>query len=1018
MNYKRFIIYHLTFSVALLCALSACSDDVTGFFGDSLFKDGEPVAFTTYVPAGAKTRSAKTVYQEGIKAAYKAVAKDYNFTVEMYHKTGEPAVDTKLGEGTYVPGKDANEAYYEDGTLTPTTALYWPNSTTQYAFKATAGTTTLEADQSTPEKWLAQDRLEGFAFTPDWTGGDDDGHATDKIDELNYHTLKEWYDANRNTAGLPSPVGGVAKADFYKKIPLYMQHERALITIKLKAGEGVKREDLEYAKAVENIHTAIFSYSTEDDSKKDSIITFAQEATVNYENEDANGPAKDGVATSQFSAVVMPFNYKEVAETKRIAEIHLSGQRFTFYASNDNNWSNEEQQNKYNLEAGQHLVITATLGRDSRKILITAYVEDWDETVTSTVVDDYGQAGNPVAINTRDELYAFLSDRKQNRAGNVAIIVPNSLNLEWSEGKNDKTGGEEPWNYPELELYATLNLAGATLRTDHQLFNTIRPVGSIINGAITVGTDKDDETTVSSVVAKYNYGTVERITVSPKDVDGNTSKGKASVAGLVENNSGHITNCTSTLPVYGTSGIIGGIAARSVYSAENNNSMPVIDGCTVNARIDGATGVTGAGIVGEAAGRVSNNTFVYGITISQNTSNFKNTIHHKVDNDAATPVLRAYGNAWPTYAHANGTGIPSTNVNATPFAERHYAVIDCQEELEMLLTDTYNQKTKKVEENGEEVNINVKYRLSADFAVSKSTWKHGKSTDNTTSDEAHKDGNVNFELNGNNHTITTDAMLFSNIKNTVKDLTIRLSDNMLANANESTGGVPTGDEAIAPLAYAVVGSEGKLSNIRVKAGNYRIQGGTVGGIVVWAYDGATIEDCQCKATILARPPESLAVENYRYYGGIVACAAEATIDRCTFHNTGETLYYNSNADYTQVTQSDVYGLNLFFGGILGGTAPKVINNISEDPSVLITDCTSWFSTNGHEKKGAVVGYAQYGSNTLSNGLQIGESGCKGNYWRIVNEGIPAFGRYSGRNVESLLGKRNAVTPLQDNTYDE
>ncbi len=979
--------------LCLMMALSGCSEDLASLFGEEGdINAGEAVMFTTYVPGSAVTRSFDATN-------YHAVAKDYEFHVEMYEKNGE-SDPVLLGSSDYQPTKIVTSAgdppvetttYATDGTLVvkeSSTPLYWPGNAKKYGFKATAGTTTLETDQTTDGKWLQQDQLLGYACYP----------AEDNEGQLCFRTSKEWKAANE--------AQGLSSAEQYKKIPLYLKHQRSLITIILKAGEGVNREDLTYEKALENIETVIYSYG-ETSSDKKTIQPLAAQTSVNYTSADYGSVASD-VETTQYSAVVEPHDYLTAATSDVIAEIKLSGQRFTFYAGSDfqyaaylNNAHADHatavtHMSGYDLTAGKHLVITATLGRESRKILITAYVEDWTEAVTTSIVDDYGQAGDPIQINTRKDLYDFLNDPSKNKAGNVAIIVPNSLNLEQSEGS---ASAWEP-----MPLNCTLNMAGATFRTDHQVFSTIGASGNLVNGIISVG-----NATVESAAAATNLGTIERVSVEPKDGSGNSSTGKATRAGLVVTNSGTITECTSTLSVQGTASegtvYVGGIAARSDYSESNGNTMPVIDGCTVTARVDGGAGNRGGGIVGEAVGRVTNNTFSYGITISQDATNFKNIIQHKVE---GTRDLRAYSNAWPT--KASNTDVVATNTNRTATDDRYTAVIDCQAELALLLT-TYN-------------NASNKFRISNDFSVTKENgWNYGGKT---VVFNATGTGNVFFKLDGNNKTITTDAMLFSTIQNNVSDLTVRLSADMIATPDGGT-------DVMAPLAYAVMAGA-TISNIQVKTdyldeGNnvkyYRIQAATVGGIVIWACGHATIDNCQCKANLETWVSGDVSNESKIYSGGIVACAADAIITRCVFHSTEGTLFRNMATAYDAPVVEETIGLNgsssagIFYGGILGGTAPNSFSGTVENPSVLITDCTSWYSTSNNPQKGAIVGYAEYadGSSNLANGIA---DGCQGNWWNTSSWGIGTYKEIVGadheKGVELTIGKRNAVAPTQDENY--
>ena len=962
------------FRIFLLLALAACRREVSPV-EEGVIRSGEPVQFTTLLPGKAATKADPTPEETAFRTRmglYKAVGDAYSFTVEMYQKD----VAEALGSAAYVPASAV------DGSLQPVgeTQLHWPGNAGKYGFKATAGSEMLASDQSDAEKLLAQDRLLGYGFEPLWNT--DGNTQVDDENALNYRTSKEWYAANRETRGMAP--GGVDESAWYKKIPLYFQHRRAMITLRLKAGEGVDREAL---KTLANISTRIYSYSEDVGTP---ITPYGQETTIDYTAADYGGAASD-VSTSEYTAIVEPHNYRANATTDVIAEISLSGQRFTFYADNDSEKGDAAHMENYNLTAGKHLVITASLGRESRKILITAYLEDWTETVTSSIVDDYGQAGDPIQINSRQELYEFLTDNTKNKAGNVAIIVPNSLNLEVS--------GEEPvaWDYTDLQLNCTLNLAGATLYSNHRIFSAIGPSGNLVNGSVCVG----DDVSVTAAVTGTNLGTMERIVVAPKDKDGNDSNAKATVAGLAETNSGTIIGCTSTLPVEGSSGFVGGIAGRSVYSSENGNTMPVIDGCTVNARVVGTGDTKGGGIVGEAVGRVTHNTFVYGITLLQHQDNFKNIIQAKA---TGTEELRAYGNAWPTKATNSDLGEEASNpnVNQTPEAERYDATVENQQELDALLTPTYNRSP-------------YYYRLSNDFVVT--YWRWGENTDNRSTEDAdgHCNGNVFFKLDGNGKTITTDGMLFSNINNEIHDLTVRLSNNLVATPKED------GTDAVAALGYAVYGSEGDrpigiLRNIRVKAGSRRLQASTVAGLVVWAYDGALIENCQCKARLQVWVNE-LSAEAKKYSGGIVAAAAKATITRCIFHNADGTLYRNSASEYTTLDgePENPPHTGIYYGGILGGTAPKNLSSSTEYPSVTMTDCTSWFTAGTSLQLGALVGYSQYSdeSSQMQNGMA---DGCQGNWWP---DGSNAIGtRKTDKTMEQTIGKRNAVTPSRDDHYDD
>ena len=1015
------ITYILTWLIVVALAVTGCKEDTwQSLFpaGDDI-QAGESVLFSTHMSGKALTRAsaAETAFTNRM-SSYKAVADDYEFTVEMFEQGVTPA----LGSSVYLPTADADNptGYAADGTLTvkeDEAPLYWPSTKKAYGFHAVAGNAALATDQTTAEKVFQQDRVEGYGFVPVWNSEATPEAPKYEEEAINYLTPKAWKDANVSL--------GLSSATDYKKIPLYLRHQRSKITIILKAGEGVRRSDLAFATAASNIHTKINSYAMVEGQKvKTEIQPFAEEHIINY----GTAEEPDNVSSTKYTAIVEPWDYLTGATDDVIADIRLSSQHFTFYAGNDSEYghynispvpaSGQEgydtyetaraKMEGYNLLAGRHLTIIATLSRDTRKIVITAYVEDWDETITTSIVDDYGQTGNPKAINSRAALIAFLNS-DENRPGNVAIIVPNSIDLE----KTDD-GTSDPWTGDYIQpLNCTLNMAGATFFTSHQVFSSITESGNLVNGTICVG--DDTSAPVAASLAESNYGTVERIDVVPKDANGYHSNGYATRAGLVVENYGTITDCTSELPVQGPadfSGFVGGIAARSTYyspeDATKTAKMPVIDGCTVNARVDGGESVRGGGIVGEALGRVTNNTFVYGITLLQDHDHFENIVQSKATQ--AGYGIRAYGNAWPTKA-ANVLDSDAPNANATPEADRYDAVIDRQAELEALLGSTYNK-------------LEYVYRLSNSFEVT--GWHYGTKQDvfNETG------GNVLFKLDGNNYTITTDGMLFSNILNDMSNLTVELSRDLIANPDG-------GSDAVAVLAYSVCGRMSgetitpvKISNIQVKGGNHRIQAATVGGIVVWAFNQAVIENCKCKASLQVWQLGELATGVRSYSGGIVACAIDATITRCQFYSyevgnlkDSYTLFRNraetNNAQYVvpEITAST----RIYYGGIVGGTTTK--SNVSQTPSVLITDCSSWYITKLNNKdlhngnhQGAIVGFAQYATNnegsTFASGLR---EGCEGNWWPTASDGIGTH--IDGKSEEQLLGKPNSITPSEDRTYD-
>lgn len=632
--------------------MTGCSEDLVSSGSDDEIKPGDPILFAPYLSGRAMTRTDVSDYHDDDASA------NYTFTYEMYNSS---AVLVASG-----------------------LQLYWPDNINSYGFKATAGSATLATDQTTQTKFFADDKLLGYGAI---------ASTADDIGGLNYRTSKNWKADN----------GGS------KVIPVFLNHLRSRITVILKAGEGVSRDDLANTNYLE---AKIYSYSGETTTE---ISPYATSTTIDYTAGDYGGAA-NGVSTTQYTAIVEPYDY-QANNTKPIAQIKLSNQTFKFLVGNE---SVEGNKSNYNLTVGKHLTITATLSRGSDgniyQIKMAAQVTDWDVTDIAATVDSEGQIGTTTDIGTRAALLTFLTS-ENNKAGNIANITAD-INLEDGEA----------WAAPQ-PLNCTMKMNDHTLTTTHRIFSTIGVGGKLIGGTISVGGDVD------AAVAETNHGTIQSITVN------RTSTAKATKAGLVVTNSGTISSCTSNLPVQGTSDVVGGIAMESVYHSDNG-SMPVIEGCIANAKVDGTGETVGGGIVGKAVGRVSGNTFNYGITLSQDATNFKNIVYAKYDNDHQ---LRAYNNSWPTTADntiGEGTG---NNTNATAAENQYNATIDNQTELVSLV-------------NNENNIAGMKYRVSDNFTVT--TWENSSTT-------------ALFTLNGNYKTISTEGEVnLSNISSVSTNLTI------------------------------------------------------------------------------------------------------------------------------------------------------------------------------------------------------------------------------------------------------
>ncbi len=634
--YKRL---QLVLIASLSLMISGCSEMKETLFPNEIAK-GDEVMFTTAVASVSKTRSAEEYNYNKAMEAYQAVNKAYVFNIEMYEKP--EAQDKSIGTGTYQPVADDEN---QTGLLASdeNKALYWNNVTTPYAFKATAGSKTLSADQSTMQKWLLQDRLEGYGYIRKWDK--DKNQPVDELTALNYHSAKEWRSLNKE-------VKLFYNDEDYKRIPLYLQHQRALITVILKAGEGVSAKALYYSAAQKDIHTTIRSYEGTTPADIQPL---------------ASGYYVDEDSTTRYDAIVAPHNYSEHPASDLITRISLSGQSYSFYAANDNNFKADAT--RYNLQAGQNLVITVTLGRNSREVHMTAYIEDWTEEVTNSICDDYGNAGEPIMINNRDELIVFLSDLSKNKAGNVALVNQDIDLKDWST---------------TYDLNCTLNLGGKTLTSNYRFLNNMTAAANLLNGTIQIGG------TVNAAVAETNKGSIEDIRVTTSG-----ASAQATAAGVVVHNTGTISKCRSALKVSGgDEGYVGGIAATSL-SAEGK--IAIIDGCTVTNSVKGNQ--KGGGIIGKANGYINNNTFEYGITLNQDKKTFKNIIGER-DNSIAT--FKAENNAWPTVDE------DLTLANATADEQRYDGIIDSGEELKESANPVYNNSEGK----------RKRYRLAQDITVS------------------------------------------------------------------------------------------------------------------------------------------------------------------------------------------------------------------------------------------------------------------------------------------------------------
>ena len=224
MRYNKYYTLILSFIASLL--LTSCTDAVESLFSDNI-EEGEEVMFTTYLSEN-KVYSRAEVSHAGDNytldnAQYSPAVAGYKFNVKMYEKT-ENAEPTLVGSATY-------SSQDKSAVLKPSSLLYWPSTQKQYAFEATAGAATLSDEQTTPKLVQKQDLLHGYAFEPTITNDE----WTDNLNALNFHTPAEWSKINKQR--------GISDS---RQIPLFIRHQRAMITVVLKAYNTYDKKKLAF----------------------------------------------------------------------------------------------------------------------------------------------------------------------------------------------------------------------------------------------------------------------------------------------------------------------------------------------------------------------------------------------------------------------------------------------------------------------------------------------------------------------------------------------------------------------------------------------------------------------------------------------------------------------------------------------------------------------------------------------------------------------------------------------------
>ena len=112
------------------------------------------------------------------------------------------------------------------------------------------------------------------------------------------------------------------------------------------------------------------------------------------------------------------------------------------------------------------------------------------------------------------------------------------------------------------------------------------------------------------------------------------------------------------------------------------------------------------------------------------------------------------------------------------------------------------------------------------------------------------------------------------------------------------------------------------------------------GLVVWACNGATIENCVSDIDVVMKLANDINTATTFFAGGLVAQAARATISQCKYVPRFD-YAFTCHKEATPRYESE----HIFFGGIVGGTVVKDFEGNtadSDNPELVIADCSSWY----------------------------------------------------------------------------